>query len=1456
MAMKDNFLKEIKIGDRVELMIGSKEMEGLVVALDLDTVRIRRNNGKKPVLSLDSITYYEVSEDMSEDGLLSNNSYTIKEVIQEDSKTTEESTPLVSKTTNNVTSFDTSTSISAQQPIVFDFNAVESRGLVLETCYWQNNVNALKINPTIKERVKNLDPSGGLNSKLGGYLNKIAYCAKIHEFDTKFGRIQPIIRGVNDLCEKYNDDFLYELLTIILVNSESTYKETLNKICTNRVVRLGDAVVCFKKKRYEEMAYYCSEFYANVKLTEQNFDNFLFVIPYLVSNGYNEVLQSKQAEIKNLSESRQAGFAVVYNNAKSSMILKTPIYTPAKAESKNVDSSKSESSVLSKVVIEELKDKVNKLVHDGNFTKAYNFVEKRFNENPENEELSELLQYVGRVKSNAIKFKNLPSDGSFYANALREWHIYENIPSAKSNFLRSIDKRESKYFSAIMDYVDLIMHTDGEKTAVETLTSYKATIRTLDSDSRIKYFEKLASLYLKGKDHENLLQCLNSLKELYKTKLRRSSRNRIYKEKNQAKVSGTIFRISQCQSMQGKYHRSIETAKQALSGGHNLNACVNQIVSCYLSQNDYESAREIVKEYKGKDYNLFKLFEKIDALEEEFNQKNSDGELDNIPVDVYELLGFDNEFISYYEDNCEFEGISEEKKISKDFTDEDLRKIENEIRYASKAKPKDRADYYLTAACIEKELNDRSDKYYEFISNSMLYHGHLLLTNKNFDCAKSFYLTAISMSQMTGNRLRIEREAICNYMYASLKQAKTQTAGEMIKFDSEIMILIPKLSELIDQGDSILFDVVRLINVSRQLKDFFIKNASQTICKKILDNVMNLASCNQMDDQLWVKIGVKYKDAETLFNKWYTEVQLDKNFDHEVEDTATDVIKSLLVTNIDIEYINRYLAFYKEIREYREYSDFDNRIRVLNQGMNGMNELIKIGHTNSTLFFENYLLRLINMTLKNVGTIASRTGEDYKPELTIEVPITNIPSDNGFVSLSLTISNADNKATARNISITVLGLNNEEICKQSARSNNLKGGAEISELLRIPIGNDEAFTLTIILNYEDDENKEYKVEKQISISTNVEDFENIQNPYITGKPVVNDEMFFGRDILVQRLVDAICDDRIRCIIIYGQKRTGKSSIFDHLKRKLTNKFIVLNFSVGADIVSEHNFYKSVQNEFIEYLEENDFTTNNIIEQFENYQINDFLDFQKFVGKINRIVCKPQNKELLLMIDEFTHIYTYIKNPKYDIGNNFMDKWKAMIEKNLFKSALIGQDFMPDFIQEYANQFQVTDPIYVSYLERKDAIDLVMKPIMMKDGGSRFLEGSEEMIVDWFNGQPYYLQFYCSGLVNYINEEQKQNYITAAVVKKVKDAMLASVRLDFFNNLVRVDEAELLEVLVKISKASDTPGSKVRVDRLDINEKHKEAMEKLATRGVIDYIKADQKCSINIPFFHEWLRQSY
>ncbi len=583
MTMKESFLKEVKIGSCVELAIGPKILKGIIVSLDISTVRIKKDDNREAIIALDNIGYYELIEDKTSQPASSDITSKIKlNKISIEKEEKHQNTETISNSSQNTT---------------FDFNAIESRGLIFETYFWQNNINFLKMNPAIKDKAKELNTSGELSKKIAVYLDKFLYCAKINEFDPKFGRLQPIILGIDELCTKYNEDFLYELLAIILISSESTYKELLNKVCTNSVIRLSDAVVCFKKRRYEVMAYYCSEFFSNVELTEQNFDNFLFAIPYLVKNGYNDVLKVKQEEVKRLSKARQEAFAAVYNKAKSS--FKTPSYMPIPSTGKIYNSKNQNSDVMSKILEEKLKDKVKKLVRSGKFQQAYKLVEKRFKENPENKDISELLQYVGRVKSNASKFK-LPTDESFYAKALREWHLYENIPSAKSYFLLSINKKESKYFSAIMDYVELIMHVDGEKAAVNTLKSYEKTIRTLEFDSnrtlefdsnrtlefdsKIKYFEKMASLYSKGKDYNNLLMSLNSLEQLYMIKLENSTIDNSDKKINKAKVAGIFFRISQCYAKQGEYQLSIDTVKNALAKGHNLYACVKQIVFCYISQ--------------------------------------------------------------------------------------------------------------------------------------------------------------------------------------------------------------------------------------------------------------------------------------------------------------------------------------------------------------------------------------------------------------------------------------------------------------------------------------------------------------------------------------------------------------------------------------------------------------------------------------------------------------------------------------------------------------------------------------------------------------------------------------------------------------------------------------------------------------------------------------------------------
>lgn len=732
----------------------------------------------------------------------------------------------------------------------------------------------------------------------------------------------------------------------------------------------------------------------------------------------------------------------------------------------------------------------------------------------------------------------------------------------------------------------------------------------------------------------------------------------------------------------------------------------------------------------------------------------------------------------------------------------------------------------------------------------------MLLTNGQYDSAKSFYLSAIKKASLSEIGNKIEQEAACGYMKALLKNPITQNVQE-VKYENELLISFTKIKNILQENKSIQ-EFSNLLLVSRCIQVFLKTNSNKEFYKSlmsVLTKNLSLESSCSFEDVI-NKLESTEKADESLVRKWITAVQLDKNFDHDdVEPLAIAVKSSLKTTKLDEEYIDKYLTtFVHEIREFEEYTDFDNKIKVLNYCKNSLNQLKEDKKNNLTLFSENWLTKIIKESEINLSEKIKKTSEDYGPELSLDVPITKVPENNGQICLSVSISNIENKAAARNIKLIVTDLNNNKLYEEKLE-NNLKGGSCFSTLALFESQNASEFSVNLHLDYFDDEGKAYFLDKKISISTSEDKFEPIRNPYITGKPVVTNDMFFGRDALIERLAESLHNDKIRCVIIYGQKRTGKSSVFEHLKQKLASSFIILNFSVGADITSELNFYKCVKSEFVMYLEDLEYEEQ-VINEFDNIQINDLLDFQKFISKINRIICKEEKKELLIMIDEFTHIYNYIRDPNCDLNDMFMDKWKAMLEKNLFKSALIGQDFMPEFIQKYANQFQVTDPVYVSYLEYQYALDLVVKPISLQDGTSRFVESSDEMIVDWFGGQPYYLQTYCSKLVNYINEYQHQKYITAAIAIKVKELMLSEVKIDMFDNLVRSNESDLLNLLVKIAHASELNDQKIKVSRLELSDDELGCLEKLSIRKVVEYTKNDGKCKILIPFFHEWLRRYY
>ena len=258
----------------------------------------------------------------------------------------------------------------------------------------------------------------------------------------------------------------------------------------------------------------------------------------------------------------------------------------------------------------------------------------------------------------------------------------------------------------------------------------------------------------------------------------------------------------------------------------------------------------------------------------------------------------------------------------------------------------------------------------------------------------------------------------------------------------------------------------------------------------------------------------------------------------------------------------------------------------------------------------------------------------------------------------------------------------------------------------------EAFSLPVYVQYSIRGDKQEQTLVTIfSIRLYSEDeFEKIENPYTTyaeGGVVGDAKMFFGREELIQNIAKAIQQSReqSKCVLVFGQKRSGKTSVLHHLKKSFEEdkNLLILDLeNIGSilDPNSEVPLLYQILKDILTVLEFaiDDRVASGFTEL--DFPILGDADFyahpaplQYFKDTFRKFKRHISNKEdwrdvqAVLLIDEFQYIYDWI------IANNiselFMKNWKALLQANYFSAVLVGQDVMPKFKDRYPNLFGTT-----------------------------------------------------------------------------------------------------------------------------------------------------------------------
>lgn len=547
----------------------------------------------------------------------------------------------------------------------------------------------------------------------------------------------------------------------------------------------------------------------------------------------------------------------------------------------------------------------------------------------------------------------------------------------------------------------------------------------------------------------------------------------------------------------------------------------------------------------------------------------------------------------------------------------------------------------------------------------------------------------------------------------------------------------------------------------------------------------------------------------------------------------------------------------------------------------------------------------IRTVLVSVRDLVKNDYEHYlevsKPKIDVS-PVGDCSLSDDILSFQLNIKNGKGCAAINNfaIEITPSGEVLEHISGMAVAYRSLDGDEDVNLPQRIRISSgvaiSEVVNIRVIVTYSAEGSSEKETTPPKTISLHMRNDDIPQNPYSKysgGRPIEikGRKMFFGRKDEINSVVDAMMSEGGgKQIIVYGQSRSGKTSFSNMLAIELEERGAwCAKFSLqGTYPTSLASFFAVIMDKIVDILyEDYDWREDDYKYAVVNHSalINEVYRgtpeasisslYANDLCSLQKAIRNKLGKKLILVIDEFTELYTWIR--KGLLPDSVMKIWKAVSEDQRldYSVVLIGQDTAPLFMREpYAsNPFQVIDPLRMSYLPVQDARDMIETPILDRDNKSRFVGKAIDRIVEYTAGSPYYLMIFCNQLVEYMRRKQIGKVTEVDVEEVVKFCIDNKVLNDRFDNLYAAvepprDEKERSKAVLKaiaIEMEHHKDGASRAVIKSQLNSRYSEdeidgVLTDLDAREVVSvrsYLgdESQDKFSINVLLFQKWLLEN-
>lgn len=258
------------------------------------------------------------------------------------------------------------------------------------------------------------------------------------------------------------------------------------------------------------------------------------------------------------------------------------------------------------------------------------------------------------------------------------------------------------------------------------------------------------------------------------------------------------------------------------------------------------------------------------------------------------------------------------------------------------------------------------------------------------------------------------------------------------------------------------------------------------------------------------------------------------------------------------------------------------------------------------------------------------------------------------------------------------------------------------------------------------------------------------NPYVAGGPIFNEALFFGREALIQRVLQTVHNNSL---LLYGERRIGKTSLLHQLVRRLEalDDPAITFYPVYVDLqgTPEGRLFATLADAIYEALGTalgpvlGGAGRERALAREGGYSHHDLV--QELHGWLKTLAARsPKQVKLVLLVDEIDELNHYDPRVNQSLRSLFMKRFSQNLA-----AVVAGVGIRKQWELEGSPWYNFFEELAVEPIAEAEALRLVQEP---SRGTFRFEPAAARRIVEQSGGRPFLIQRRCLALLQRLHEE--------------------------------------------------------------------------------------------------------